>query len=322
MSKHKIYLATDKMSDLITENFEMLQVLSRFGLSLGFGDQTVEEVCRQSNVEYQTFLIVVNFLTGDPDNWKQEMGKGLSIPALVDYLKQSHSYYLDFELPSIRKKLIEAIDFTGEEEVSFLIIQFFDAYVGEVRKHLEYENKKVFAYVNALLEGKQANDYNINVFARHHDQTNAKLAELKNIIIKYYPPAKGDNELMNATLFDIFNCEKDLAAHKQVEDLLFVPAIRELEKEISRKSFVPKKESIEEENTESTLSQREKEILECIVRGMSNKEIADKLFISVHTAMTHRRNITRKLQIHSAAGLTIYAIVNKLVELKDINTNI
>ena len=50
----------------------------------------------------------------------------------------------------------------------------------------------------------------------------------------------------------------------------------------------------------------------------SNKAIADKLYLSIHTVITHRRNIARKLQIHSPAGLTIYAIVNKLVELSDI----
>lgn len=72
----------------------------------------------------------------------------------------------------------------------------------------------------------------------------------------------------------------------------------------------------------SSLSQREKEIVGCIVRGMTNKEIAEKLFISVHTVITHRRNITRKLQIHSAAGLTIYAIVNKLVELGEVKMDI
>ena len=51
---------------------------------------------------------------------------------------------------------------------------------------------------------------------------------------------------------------------------------------------------------------------------MTNKAIADKLYLSIHTVITHRRNIARKLQIHSPAGLTIYAIVNKLVELSDI----
>lgn len=74
----------------------------------------------------------------------------------------------------------------------------------------------------------------------------------------------------------------------------------------------------EEDTDQNALSQREKEIIGCVVRGMTNKEIAEKLFISVHTVITHRRNITRKLQIHSAAGLTIYAIVNKLVELSEV----
>ncbi len=72
------------------------------------------------------------------------------------------------------------------------------------------------------------------------------------------------------------------------------------------------------DNEQEALSQREKEIITCVVKGMTNKAIADKLFLSIHTVITHRRNIARKLQIHSSAGLTIYAIVNKLVELQDI----
>ena len=66
------------------------------------------------------------------------------------------------------------------------------------------------------------------------------------------------------------------------------------------------------------LSQREKEIVVCVVRGLTNKEIADELFLSVHTVITHRRNISRKLQIHSVAGLTIYAIANKLIGLEEL----
>lgn len=69
------------------------------------------------------------------------------------------------------------------------------------------------------------------------------------------------------------------------------------------------------------LSGREKEIVVCIVKGLSNKEIAEELSISTHTVITHRKNITRKLQIHSPAALTIYAIVNKLVSLDEVKIN-
>lgn len=74
----------------------------------------------------------------------------------------------------------------------------------------------------------------------------------------------------------------------------------------------------DEDGDPDALSQREKEILGYVVKGMTNKEIAEKLYISVHTVITHRRNITRKLQVHSAAGLTIYAIVNKLVDISEV----
>lgn len=79
-------------------------------------------------------------------------------------------------------------------------------------------------------------------------------------------------------------------------------------------------EQVKEEETDNqeTLSQREKEIVICVVKGMTNKEIAEKLYLSIHTVITHRRNISKKLQIHSAAGLTIYAIVNKLITLSDV----
>jgi DNA-binding NarL/FixJ family response regulator len=74
----------------------------------------------------------------------------------------------------------------------------------------------------------------------------------------------------------------------------------------------------EEDRRHESLSSREKEIIACVIKGMTNKQIADELRLSAHTVITHRRNISAKLQIHSTAGLTIYAIVNKLVELSEV----
>lgn len=222
-------MPTDKMSDLICGNYTLLQVMSRFGLSLGFGDKTVWEVCQANKVDCKTFLAVVNFITEENNRMTDDV-KDFSIYELMNYLKQAHHYFLDFQLPTIRHKLIEAIDCSIQNEVAFLILKFFDAYVAEVRKHMDYEDMNVFTYVENLLAGGEIGSFRISHFARRHDQIDAKLKELKNIIIKYYP-ANGNNYLLNAVLFDIFSCEQDLASHCRVEDYMFVPAVLCLEKE-------------------------------------------------------------------------------------------
>ena len=66
------------------------------------------------------------------------------------------------------------------------------------------------------------------------------------------------------------------------------------------------------------LSEREREVIRLVAMGLSNKEIAERMFIAVNTVMTHRRNISRKLDIHAAAGLTIYAIVNGIINVEDV----
>ena len=81
-------------------------------------------------------------------------------------------------------------------------------------------------------------------------------------------------------------------------------------------------DSDDDSSEQESFSSREKEIIGCVVKGLTNKAIADSLSISIYTVITHRRNIARKLQIHSPAGLAIYAIANKLVNIEDIKDDI
>lgn len=231
MDKHFKYASTDKMSDLICGNYNLLLVMSRFGLSLGFGDQTVEQVCDQQGVHTGTFLAVVNFME-DECCIREDYQEKISVEALIDYLRQAHSYFLDFNLPAIRRKLIDAID-CSKDDIAFLILKFYDEYVNEVRAHMEYENQVVFQYVDALLKGRDTQGYNIRIFAARHNQIETKLTELKNIIVKYYP-AKTNNNLLNSVLFDIYSCEKDLSSHCRVEDYIFVPLMLEFEKKTEK----------------------------------------------------------------------------------------
>lgn len=301
MYKSGGYGGDDRMCDLVCDRYSVLQVMSRFGIALGFGDKTIAEVCADNKVDTATFLAVVNLLMNFGNG--EELAEEVSVRALTDYLHNSHGYFLDFRLPAIRRKLIEAVD-CSQSDVSFAIMRFFDEYAAEVQRHMAYEEQTVFPYVESLLAGEKNTTYSMEIFRRQHDQVDAKLRELKNIIIKYYP--SGSTNELNGVLFDIFTCERELASHNAVEDEIFIPAVERLAATGPR-SAKPE-----------PLSTREKEIIVCVVKGMTNKQIADALCISAHTVITHRRNIAAKLQIHSAAGLTIYAIVNKLVELSEI----
>ena len=306
---------TDKMRDLVREHSSLILVMGRFGISLGFGDKTVREVCHAHGVDEHTFLEVVNFVSNRKYSYES-----LSLPSLIGYLKQAHEYYLEFNLPNIRRKLIEAIDCSGKNELAMLILKFYDEYVAEVKKHMEYENEVVFTYVEQLSQGYLNRNFSISTFIGKHAPIEYKLNELKDIIIRYYP--EKNNYLLNAVLLDIILCEQDLSTHCGIEDLLFVPAVKQIEQQLQKSGAVVYADDTERDTAEKekleTLSEREKEIIVCITKGMSNKEIADHLFLSVHTVITHRRNISSKLQIRSTAGLIIYAIANKLVCIEEI----
>ena len=311
-----MYEADDQMISLIRDNYNILQSLGSFGLSLGFGDKTVRQVCDEQNVDCYTFLAVVNFTINgytDVDNEDK-----LSLSTLLHYLKASHDYYLGFQLPFIRKELEQALDET--DNLARLILKLYDEYAREIRMHMRYEEKTVFPYVESLIENQPSVSYDIDTYSKHHSQIDKQLKELKNIIIKYLPSDELHNNQLTATLYDIYNNEDWLMQHSRVEDNIFIPAIRRLEHTTRQNDVSVKISNMINKNSESneSISDREKDVIISLVQGMSNKEIADHLCISINTVITHRRNIARKLQIHSAAGLTIYAIVNNLVDISTV----
>lgn len=308
-----MYEASDKMISLIRDNYNLLQSLGSFGISLGFGDKTVKQVCDDQNVDTNTFLAVVNFTI----NGYREMDdvSRLSVPTLLQYLKASHDYFLGFQLPFIRKELVDALD--ENDNLARLILKLYDEYSRSVTLHMKYEEKTVFPYVESLISGKPMANYAIDMYSKHHGQESTKLRELKSIIIKYFPGDCLRNNQLSATLYDIYNNEEWLALHAEVEDNIFIPAIKYLEEKSRQSDVSAKISSMIGKNQEGAdaLGEREKDVIVALVQGMSNKEIAEHLCISVNTVITHRRNIARKLQIHSPAGLTIYAIVNNLIDI-------
>lgn len=316
MKNYKMYESGDKMITLISDNYNLLQCLGGFGISLGFGDKTVSQVCEEQNVDTYTFLAIVNFTINgyrDIDNTDN-----LSVPTLIQYLRASHEYFLNFQLPFIRNELADALD--ENDNLARLIMRLYDEYAKSITSHMKHEEKTVFPYIEALLENKQVDNYDIDTYSKHHGQESTKLRELKTIIMKYLPSDGLHNNKLSATLYDIYNNEEWLSLHTEVEEQILIPAIKNLEMQLKQKGVSRKISKMINKTADSAevLGEREKEVIVSLVQGMTNKEIADHLCISINTVITHRRNIARKLQIHSPAGLTIYAIVNNLVDISSV----
>ncbi len=313
------YKPTDKLSFVIANDYRLLQIMSRFGISLGFGEKTIMEVCRQCDVDADTFLTVINYVKDGAENRPQHV-EHVSVPAILGYLKQTHRYFLDYLLPSIRFHLLNSIDCSVQNEIAFLVLKFFDEYVEEVRKHMDYEETTVFTYVQKLIDGESIDIEGGHLLSRYHSAIEGKLKELKKLFIQYYPQQE-NNEKLNSVIISIYQAEEELSIHCLVEDNIFTPAVSRLEHHNKQNRGGMKMENCEDTTSASDeqLSEREKEIVVCVAKGMANKEIADKLYLSINTVTTHRRNIARKLNIHSSAGITIYAIVNKLVTLEEVN---
>lgn len=286
------------MCELMAKEPDAVRIISRFGLTMGVGDKTIEEVCNEHNVHSRTFLTVVNYKL---DHLSDSDPEEIDIDTLRMYLNNAHAYFLDFQLPRIRRDLIEAINPADtSSQIPMLILRFYDEYAQEIRTHIEHENKGIW-------QQHVQDDQNIS----------SKFSEIKNLIIKYYPSQKESVQhtyaLINV-MNDLSDIEQDFSTHCAIEDDILAPAI-ELDKkrnDAARQTTAP---------TTEDLSDREKDVLIQLVKGLSNKEIADVLCISTHTVITHRKNITRKLNIHSTAGLTIYAIVNHLVDLEQLKTS-
>lgn len=316
IDKEKGYLPSNNMRELIRDNNLILMAISRFDIAFGFGDNSVAEICRENSVDISTFLAVCNLLSGYDYNVET-----ISLRSLIGYLRRAHFSFLDVELPKIRHRLIESINYSHANEISLLLIKFFDDYVVEVKRHMDHENNMIFNYVENLLKGDIDGSFTITDFSDTHSHTVAKLNELKDIFIYHYN--QKENARLSAALYDIITCEKDMMSHFEVETNLFIPAVARLEKNIkSRQSHYLHTDDAgpaSERSQDYSLGEREKDIIRCVAQGKSNKEIADELCISVHTVTTHRRNISSKLGIHSAAGLTIFAILHKIIDLADVN---
>lgn len=222
-----------KLADLIESNYELLAILSRLSIPLGFGETSVGEMCRRHDLSPELFLLICRIYSSQAPARPCESLSTADLPHIMNYLHASHVYYLQTVLPRLDARM-EAMIGACEGVQRKILHGFFADYRREVDNHFAYEERTVFPYVRSLLEGGTPPDgYSILCFEDNHSDIDGKLSDLKSIVVKYLPescPA----ELRHEVLFEIFRFEEDLRKHTEIENTILIPLVEQLEKDGKR----------------------------------------------------------------------------------------
>ena len=273
------------MSELLEKNPTLLGVFTRMGFTFGYGDATVAEVCKGAGTDPETFLLICRVYSQDAYRPSPEELKTADLSVIVKYLSLSHVYYMQVALKDLAASLGRMI-VPCADETQRVIWKFFSDFKEELQKHFDYEESYVFPHVGSPEAGISDED---------HSGVEETLEDLKSLVMNHLP-GEADQQEAFKVLSAINSLQDDIRKHILLEETAL---------EGRRRNRLE----------DSTLSPREKEILICVAKGMINKEIADALNISIHTVITHRKNITQKTGIKTVAGLTVYALLNNMLEL-------
>lgn len=222
-----IFSKNMKMADLVLGNSKLLLMFPRFGMNLGFGDHSIAEVCAMNNVSTPFFLMICNVYCNNDYTPSPEDIESVDLKALINYLLESHKYYLNERLPHIEEHLDHIIK-ACKPKYGNMLRRFFDEYKNEVVDHFIYEEKNVFPYLQQLVNQDVKTDYKIKVFHENHTNIEDKLSDLMNILVKYLPADVFPKERIEIAL-DINELSADLMSHALIEERVLIPFVESLE---------------------------------------------------------------------------------------------
>ena len=302
-----------KVARLVEANYRLLGVLARVGIDGSFGEKTVSEVCISSGLDPDTIILLCEVYTFPNFKPSMELLRRCHVGDILRYMHQSHDYYLNRAISDMEASVTKLLE-PCQQKQQDVVWNFFRGYKVEVKNHFGFEEQEVIPYVQGLIIGQNRPGFSIDRFEENHSNIDEKLGDFKNLVMKSLP-AVCDNDIRRDLLVRIYALQEDLKCHTYIEDHVLVPMVRLLE---NPQRFRDHAREQEEPEQHLELSDREKEILVSVAQGLLNKEIADKHNISINTVITHRKNITRKTGIRTVPGLTVYAILNDLIDINSI----
>ncbi|MDR0394878.1 MAG: helix-turn-helix transcriptional regulator [Tannerella sp.] len=292
-----------RMSEVVEEHLSLIPVINRFGIRLGLGDDTALEICNKHKINIDFFITMINTFLNE-SYFPEKKLQGFHLTQIVDYLTKTNQYYLQSQIPNIERHLRPLISVGNPANESLTLIgKLFETFKSHLLKRIESDETEWFPHIIRLCE-KQTDNKSLPYYPTNmsdpEEPTEALLVDLKHIIIKHLSGNYNEN-LCYAVIFAIHTLHTDIKQHNRIRYRILAPIVCGMEKDGNK-----------------NLSSREIEVLKQIVKGETNKEVAEHLCISLNTVLTHRKNITSKLGIKTIPGLTFYAITNGIISGEEI----
>ncbi len=281
------------LSEIVGANYLLIPVINRFGIKLGLEDKSVKTICIEYNQNIDFFLTILNTYLNE-DYFPEKKLQEFEIDLVTDYLKRTDMYYMHGQIPNIEKHL-NALIATSDPN----------------NKQLELIRKLFLKFKDALL-------HHIHNGLLDDDTSQALLLDLKNILIKHISGSFNEN-LCYAVVFSVDSLLNDLSKHNRIREKILKPMITELsDAGIDDWQSLIGKPKTNHMIEDSAISVRELEVLKLVALGLLNKEVADRLHISLNTVLSHRKNITAKLGIKTVSGLIFYCISHGYISADEI----
>lgn len=223
-----MFTAKTRFADMFSVNYNLVLLMPRLGISLGFGDKSVQDVCKSYNLPVDFVLMVCNMYTFDTYKPTLEEIQSVNLSMLIPYLKSSHEYYLKERLPHIERHLAGVAKYT-DERCAKALVAFFAQYKKEINDHFEFEEKNIFPYLEDTISKNNKISPKTLKSELSHDGFVDKISDLLQILYKYMP-SRANTEELNELIFFLLQLSADFQNHASIEEHVLLPYILNMER--------------------------------------------------------------------------------------------
>ena len=217
-----------KLSQIIIDDPTIITVLNRFGISLGVGDTTIEQVCADKHMNVAFFTTILNTFR-DPNFFPEKILYSFQAHFIVDYLNKTNQSYLQFQLPNIERHLHLLISKSDAQNSNLLIImKFFSEVKTELMKRIDDDKNRWFPEILAL-ENRQDNKVECTAMEvdESHDSIEDKIHDLISMFVIHLT-GDYDVNLGQAVLLALDSLKKDISQNNRIRKRILMPLYQAL----------------------------------------------------------------------------------------------